>query len=214
MASRAMLTHSDIWNAVDRLAARAGLSASGLAKKAGLDPTTFNKSKRITPEGRPRWPSTESIAKSLQATGITVDTFVSLISERGAPSAQAIPLIGLTQATAAGFFDEQGFPTGKGWDEIAFPAVNDEHVYALEIAGGALEPVYRDGTVLVVSPAATIRRGDRVVIKTRDGEVSAKELRRRTAKSIELRALNAQQAERSLPVEDVLWIARIMWASQ
>ena len=71
MAPRAMLTHSDIWNAVDRLAARAGLSASGLAKKAGLDPTTFNKSKRITPEGRPRWPSTELVAKSLQATGVT-----------------------------------------------------------------------------------------------------------------------------------------------
>ena len=80
---RTMLTHSDIWNAVDRLAARAGLSASGLAKKAGLDPTTFNKSKRITPEGRNRWPSTESIAKSLQATGVTVDTFVSLITDRG-----------------------------------------------------------------------------------------------------------------------------------
>ena len=53
MAQRAMLTHADIWNAVDRLAARAGLSASGLAKKAGLDPTTFNKSKRITPRGPP-----------------------------------------------------------------------------------------------------------------------------------------------------------------
>jgi len=208
-----MLTHSDIWNAVDRLAARAGLSASGLAKKAGLDPTTFNKSKRITPEGRPRWPSTESISKSLQATGITVDTFVSLISDRGAAS-QAIPLIGIAQAATAGFFDERGFPTGKGWDEIAFPAVNDEHVYALEVAGGTMEPVYRDGTVLVVSPAATIRRGDRVVTKTRDGEVSASELRRRTAKSIELRALGAQHNERTLAIEEVVWIARVVWASQ
>src|SRR5947209_12928419 len=109
-----MLTHSDIWNAVDRLAARAGLSASGLAKKAGLDPTTFNKSKRITPEGRPRWPSTESIAKSLQATGITVDAFVSLISERGTATAKAIPLIGLAQAITPGFIAERGFPAGKG----------------------------------------------------------------------------------------------------
>ena len=47
-----MLTHAQIWTALDRLAARAGLSPSGLAKKAGLDPTTFNKSKRITPDGR------------------------------------------------------------------------------------------------------------------------------------------------------------------
>ena len=64
-APHVLLTHNQIWNAIDRLAARAKLTASGLAKKAGLDPTTFNKSKRITPEGRPRWPSTESVAKAL-----------------------------------------------------------------------------------------------------------------------------------------------------
>jgi phage repressor protein C with HTH and peptisase S24 domain len=209
-----MLTHSDIWNAVDRLAARAGLSASGLAKKAGLDPTTFNKSKRITPEGRPRWPSTESIAKSLQATSVTVDTFVSLITDRGGASTQSVPLIGLTEAGAGAYFDTSGFPTGKGWDEIAFPAVNDEHVYALEVSGDSMQPAYRDGTVIVVSPAAPIRRGDRVVVKTHHGEVTAQELKRRTAKSIELRALNPAHAERTLSVDDVQWIARIMWASQ
>ena len=214
MAPRAMLTHADIWNAVDRLAARAGLSASGLAKKAGLDPTTFNKSKRVTPQGRPRWPSTESVAKSLQATGVTVDVFVSLITDRGGAATQAIPLIGLARGRAGNYFGDGGLPTGKGWDAIAFPALNDEHVYALEVSGDAMLPAYRDGTALVVSPAAAIRRGDRVVVRTRDGEVMAKELKRRTAKSIELRSLNPPHAERTLAADDVLWIARIMWASQ
>ena len=214
MPQRAMLTHADIWNAIDRLAARSGKSASGLAKAAGLDPTTFNKSKRITPEGRPRWPSTESIAKSLAATGITVDTFVSLITDRGGVSMQAVPLIGLAEAGAGGFFDDGGFPVGKGWDEIAFPAVNDEHAYALEVSGDSMQPAYRDGTVIVVSPSAPIRRGDRVVVKTTDGEVLAKELKRRTAKSIELKSLNVSHPDRTLAADDVLWIARIMWASQ
>jgi len=212
VAQRAMLTHADIWNAVDRLATRAGLSASGLAKRAGLDPTTFNKSKRVTPEGRPRWPSTESIAKSLQATGVTLDSFVALISDRAA--AQAVPLIALAQASAGGYFDDSGLPSGKAWDEIAFPAVNDEHVYALEVTGDSMLPVYRDGTVIVVSPSAPIRRGDRVVLGMQDGEVMARELKRRTAKSIELRALGPGQVERTLAVDEVRWIARIMWASQ
>ncbi len=75
-----MLTHAQIWSAIDRLAERAGLSASGLARRAGLDPTTFNKSKRMTAEGRARWPSTESIAKALAATGTPVDMFVALLS--------------------------------------------------------------------------------------------------------------------------------------
>ena len=214
MAPRAMLTHSDIWNAVDRLAARAGLSASGLAKKAGLDPTTFNKSKRVTPEGRPRWPSTESVAKSLQATNTTVDTFVSLITDRGGASTQAVPLIGLAQAGTGGYFDDAGFPAGKGWDEIAFPAVNDEHAYALEISGSSMEPAYRDGTIVMVSPTSPVRRGDRVVVKTRNGEVMAKELKRRTSKTIELRSLNPDHKERTLAADDVQWIARIMWATQ
>ena len=209
-----MLTHAQIWGALDRLAARAGLSASGLAKKAGLDPTTFNKSKRITPDGRPRWPSTESVAKSLAATGTSIDTFVQLIGDAVRPVARAVPLIGFAEAGAGGFFDDGGYPVGKGWDEIPFPAVTDENTYALEISGASMEPVYRDGTVIIVSPAASIRRGDRVVVKTRDGEVMVKELKRRTAKSIELRSINVDHADRSLPARDVLWIALVMWATQ
>jgi phage repressor protein C with HTH and peptisase S24 domain len=208
-----MLTHAQIWTAIDKLAARSGLSASGLAKRAGLDPTTFNKSKRITPEGRARWPSTESIAKSLAATGTTIDQFVSLITDARGPT-QAVPLIGFAEAGAGGFFDDGGFPVGKGWDEISFPSDDDPHANALEVSGDSMQPAYRDGTVIVVSPAAPVRRGDRVVVKTREGEVMAKELKRKTAKTIELRSLNPDHGERSLALEDVLWIARIVWATQ
>jgi phage repressor protein C with HTH and peptisase S24 domain len=209
-----MLTHAQVWSAVDRLAARAGLSASGLARRAGLDPTTFNKSKRITAQGRPRWPSTESIAKALAATGTPFDTFVTLIEPGQGPAARAVPLLGFAEAGAGGYFDDGGFPAGEGWDEIAFPAVNDEHAYALEVSGQSMEPAYRDGDVILVSPSAAIRRGDRVVVRTRGGEIMAKELKRRTAKSIELKSLNAQHADCTLAVADVLWIARILWASQ
>ncbi len=210
----AMLTHAQIWTAIDRLAARAGLSASGLAKKAGLDPTTFNKSKRITPDGRARWPSTESVAKSLAATGASVETFIALISETARPITQAVPLIGFAEAGSRGYFDDGGFPVGKGWDEIAFPSVNDEHAYALEISGNSMEPAFRKGDVIVVSPAAPTRRGDRVVVKTKDGEVMVKQLARKTAKTIELHSLNPDHPARTLSMSDVLWVARIMWASQ
>ena len=64
----AALTHKQIWDGIDGLATRHSLSPSGLAKLAGLDPTTFNKSKRAD-AGKLRWPSTESIAKVLHATG-------------------------------------------------------------------------------------------------------------------------------------------------
>jgi phage repressor protein C with HTH and peptisase S24 domain len=212
MAS-APLTHSQIWMALDRLAARSKLSPSGLAKRSGLDPTTFNKSKRITPDGRARWPSTESIAKALSATNVSIESFVSLIGESNG-AAQAIPLLGFAEAGAGGYFDDKGVPLGKGWDEIAFPGVTDEHAFALEISGDAMLPAYRDGDVIIVSPAAPVRRGDRVVVKTANGEIMVKELKRQTAKQVELKSLNADQPERTVTFEDLAWIARVIWASQ
>jgi phage repressor protein C with HTH and peptisase S24 domain len=208
------LTHAQVWAALDRLAARAGLSASGLAKKAGLDPTTFNKSKRVTPDGRARWPSTESLSKALHATGFDIDTFFQLLTDSSRVQMQAVPLIGFAEAGAGGYFDDGGFPVGKGWDEIAFPAVNDENAYALEISGDSMLPAYRKGDVIIVSPAAPVRRGDRVVVKTKKGEVMVKQLTRKTAKNVELQSLNADHPDRNLAMADVLWIARIVWASQ
>ncbi len=207
-----VLTHDQVWTALDRLAERAGLSASGLAKQSGLDPTTFNKSKRITSDGRERWPSTESVAKALAATGHSIDTFVQLIGN-AAPAVRSVPLLGLPQAAAGDHFDDRGFPSGKGWDEMGLPAVNDEHAYALEISGDQMKPVYRDGDVIVVSPATPIRRGDRVVVKTASGEIMIRELKRRTAKTLELQSLNGDGG-RTLAAADVEWIARIVWASQ
>jgi phage repressor protein C with HTH and peptisase S24 domain len=209
-----MLTHAQIWMAIDRLAARSKLSASGLAKRAGLDPTTFNKSKRITPDGRARWPSTESIAKSLAATGATLDQFVALISDATQPGRDAVPLISFADAGAGGRFDDSGFPSGDGWDAIPFPAVDDTHAYAMEITGDALLPAYRDGTHLIVSPAAPLRRGDRVIVKTRGGEVLVKELKRKTARTLELKSLVSSEPDRVLTTEEVLWVARVVWASQ
>jgi phage repressor protein C with HTH and peptisase S24 domain len=208
-----ILTHDQIWGALDRLAARAGLSPSGLAKRAGLDPTTFNKSKRVTSDGRERWPSTESIAKALAAADSSIDAFAKLIGE-GPDDSRSVPLLGLAQAEGNGYFDELGFPSGKGWTETALPTAEDNHTFALEISGAAHEPAYRDGNVIVVSPGTPIRKGDRVVVKTKSGELMVKALKRRTAKALELQSLDPAQDDRTLAVSDIAWIARIVWASQ
>lgn len=210
-----MLRHRDIWQAVDRLAQEHGFSASGLARRAGLDPTTFNKSKRTTREGKLRWPSTESVSKILAATGATLGEFVSYIGDRdGMGIYRNIPLVGFAQAGSNGFFDDAGYPIGGAWDEIPFPDLGDPHAYALEISGDSMEPVYRDGDTIIVSPQASVRRGDRVVAKTREGEVLAKQLRRRSARKIELQSFNEDHEDRIFAVDDLEWIARIVWASQ
>jgi phage repressor protein C with HTH and peptisase S24 domain len=127
---------------------------------------------------------------------------------------RSVPLLGLAQAASDGAFDDGGVPAGKGWDEIGLPAIDDEHAYALQISGDQMQPAYRDGDVIVVSPSTPIRRGDRVVVKTKAGELMLRELKRRTTRTLELQSLNANQADRTLAAADVAWIARIVWASQ
>jgi phage repressor protein C with HTH and peptisase S24 domain len=211
-----MLTHAQIWAAIDALAKRHGLSPSGLARKAGLDPTTFNKSKRESANKKLRWPSTESISKVLTATESTLEEFVLLVSRAGPykPPVRLIPLIGFAQAGSQGFFDDAGFPAGAGWEEIAFPDVGDPHAYALEVSGESMMPVFRDGDRIIVSPSAATRRGDRVVVRTASGEVMAKELSRLTAKRVELQSFNPDFGERTLDLADIQFMHRIIWASQ
>jgi len=209
-----LLSHDRIWQAIDRLAAENRLSASGLARKAGLDPTTFNRSKRVAADGRPRWPSTESIAKILTATATELNVFLS--GDAPQPrfgGVRPIPLLGLTQAGAGGFFDDGGFPIGQGWDEVEFPAAG-ENVFALEVSGESMLPLYRHGDTLIVTRDAAIRRGDRVVVRTIAGEVMAKVLQRRTGRALELASLNPDHPTRTLPLAEVDWMARIVWASQ
>ena len=211
-----MLTHNQIWHAIDALANRHGLSPSGLAKLAGLDPTTFNKSKRAA-GGKLRWPSTESVAKALKAVDATLDQFVALVEPEGRPGrapAHRVPLIGMAQAGSRGYFDDAGFPVGAGWEEIGFPELTDEHAYALEVTGDSMLPVYRDGDRIVVSPAASLRRGDRVVAKTHAGEVMAKQLGRMTAQRVELKSFNPEFEDRSFALDELAFIHRIIWASQ
>ncbi|MCW5729179.1 MAG: helix-turn-helix transcriptional regulator [Alphaproteobacteria bacterium] len=210
-----MLTHQGIWAAIDALAARYGYSASGLAKRGGLDPTTFNRSKRLSREGKPRWPSTESIAKVLEATGCPLADFVALIGEAGGESsAYHLPVIRLSDAAVAGRFTPAGRASGEGWDEIAFPDLRDPEAFAIEIVGGDAEPVYRDGDVIVVSPAASIRRGDRVLVRLASGEILVTQLQRRSVRRIEFQSLNPAVPDRECDLQDIAWMARIVWSGQ
>jgi phage repressor protein C with HTH and peptisase S24 domain len=218
-----MFSHDDIWYAIDQLANKSGYSTSGLAKKAGLDPTAFNRSKRMSPEGKPRWPSTESVAKILAVTNVTMGEFMTFIHIEGmttksvkSSTTTSIPVIGCAQAGAEGYFTDAGYPQGEGWDYVDLPGFtpSDDSTYALEVSGDSMEPLYRDGDIIVVSPASGIRRGDRVVVKTSDGQVTVKELSRKTTSKIELKALNPNHENMNLSPAQMEWIARVLWVSQ
>ncbi|WEK56722.1 MAG: helix-turn-helix transcriptional regulator [Candidatus Brevundimonas phytovorans] len=209
------LSHAKLWKALDALARREGASPSGLARRAGLDATSFNPSKRFGPgqPPRPRWPSTESLTRVLEATGTSLGAFAALADD-APPEDYAIPLLGLAQAGADGFFDDAGLPLAEGWDQTALPRMKDS-LLSLQIAGDSMTPLYREGDKVIVDREATdVRKGDRVVVRTTGGETLAKEVAAMSAREVTLASINPAYPPRALPRRDILWMARILWVSQ
>lgn len=213
-----MLSHKAIWRGIDLLAEKNHLSASGLAKRAGLDPTTFNKSKRTTKQGKPRWPSTESISKILEATSTPMTDFVGLVDDFAhggtASTGRRMKCLRLTQVEREQAFDASGFPQGSAWEDIDFPAVTDDAAYAIELDRDIAAPTIRAGDVVVVSPKSSARRNDRVAVKLRNGGVEFGLLWRRTAQRVTLGGLTIDAEERSFEIQNVAWVARVVWLSQ
>ena len=168
-----MFSHDEVWLAIDSLAMQNDMSVSRLARNAGLDPTTFNKSKRKSPDGRLRWPSTESLSKIMVATGTDIDDFAALVAQVGggygisvgrleqqgfaessdfdkAASCQ-IPLLGLAQAGSGGFFDETGLPYGPEQTSWTYVSDNPEDFYSKNISGS--QRLLNGNTLICDGPA-------------------------------------------------------------
>lgn len=212
-----MLTHKQVWEALDKLAARQGLSPSGLAKRAGLDPTAFNKSKRVSTDdkARPRWPSTESVAKVLEATGATLEDFASLAAGARAKLAQGqgMPVLSLkTAANDPASLDENGHPAAAA-HHIQVPDWSPQS-WGLEVTGNGFAPAYRNGDMLIVDPNADIHAGDRVVLRTTQGQIHVMTLDERDADQIDLSPLNPLADPLHIKATDVAFMARVVWVSQ
>lgn len=219
-----MFSHERIWTALDRLAESTGYSTSGLAKRAGLDPTSFNRSKRFTPEGKPRWPSTESIARVLSVTGSTLTDFMALADAHAdgsgaAPRAEIrqVPVLQLAKARMAEIFDENGFPKGDGWDMVSLPSLaanGPDRLYALRVSDASYLPLYRPDDLLLCAPNAKLRTGDRAALLRRSGQLWLCDVTDAAGDSLAVQSLSAERTTFSLPKADIVWLAKILWVSQ
>ncbi len=205
-----MLTHAQIWTAIDMLAQRHGLTPSALAKRAGLDATTFNRSKRQSADGNPRWPSTESIAKILAATGVSVDDFLAIVTSESSPA--QLPFL-FSDHLGAEAFDAEGKPQGAGWEKIEPLQGLRGDAFAIGLACNSFAPAYKQGDVVIASPSAPRRRGDRVLLLAADGTLTIGELGLETPAQVRLRSLSGAEMP-AQKTKDIRLLARILWISQ
>ena len=153
--------------------------------------------------------STESLSRVLQAMNSDMPDFTSLLhSDNECPAVPRVPVSGLAQAGQAGFFDDAGYSVSAGWYTIDFPNLGDADAHALEVCGESMEPVYREGYIVIVSPNTSILPGDRVVANTARDKILTKELVKTSMSEVRLASINAVHTEIVLLRAKVVWISR------
>lgn len=207
------MKYEQIWNAVDKLAQSRGLSPSGLAKLGGLDATTFNKSKRVRPDGKKRWPSLDSVNKLLEVCNISFEKFYALGNDGDEKEGfNSIPFIKLSKLTENLVFNDKKLLT-EDWNKVIFPDLKDT-LYAVDIDNNAYAPLYRAGSMIVIASNSDIRKCDRVVIYLKNESLNLYEFIRRSATNLVVSNINGGEEEINIPINEIRLINRIVWASQ
>ena len=210
-----MLKHDELWRAIDELAAIHRLSPSGLARRAGLDPTTFNKSKRRTKEGKQRWPSTESVAKILNATGSSLQEFVGLIGgQNGTRVSSSLPLYPFGENKTQFAFDRMGQPLGDTSQRFNAPGITSPGSFAIKITGTSFQPTYRSGDILIASPLTELEQGCRALLRIHSGPLVLREIIAKNDTEVIIRPVNRNGNTEGLRRGAITHAAKIVWASQ
>lgn len=209
---KVMFTHQEIWDAIDRLAMNKDLSTSALAKKAGLDATTFNKSKRITASGKLRWPSTESISKILFVTGVSFHEFVDLTeNEKLQPTynKDSLPYFRDIKSIEE-FILSGGGDTKQNYNLL--PEKSQKTV-CFEITNSSLEPDYKKGQLLILDFDTDYSKDDIILVCNHDKKLFTHKIIQETVETFYTTTLeNKNQNE--ISKKDCLWHAKILWYSQ
>ncbi len=206
-----MFTHEQIWRGIDLIAAHAQTSPSGLARRAGLDSTTFNPSKRVSADGsKLRWPSTESLSKALGAAGFDFESFAALVL--GRQETKHLPTSDLAERMPPPRFSLSGLPRLKA--ELRLPVFDPARHSAIRLSDEDLAPVYRQGALLIIDREAEPAFGSRVMVELNSGQISVFEFIEMRVQTIRLKGLVPAQPDRSLGLGAIRSLQTVCWASQ
>lgn len=185
---KSMIEAADIYRGIDLLAERLGKKTSSLAASAGLDPTSFISSKRTSG----RWPSTETIARVLNANGMTLMDYAALV-EGGDAEWAVVPSISLEDSTEEDMWvGDLPKPNAGG---VHVPKIPDASAYAIEITNDALEPYFTTGDIIVISPSEKPAIKSRVLVVPYDKPAKIGFATRIGAKQVHVRTIPSMRED-------------------
>ena len=131
-------------------------------------------------------------------------------SEHGA----RVPVIGHAEAGGVELeyeYTDHGYPPGAA-DEHLSPTeeLGDPSAYGLAIRGRSMEPLFRDGDRVVVSPARPFVPGRLHVVHSKKGQVQLR-LVERHGDTYSLLSINPSYPPIYLQIGDVAWLHAVTW---
>lgn len=202
------MQHGDIWRGLDELAARFGLSTSGLARLAGLDATAFNKSKRQSKDGRLRWPTTESISRVLAAVNVDFAEFALLVT---GGAGRQVPVLRQDSASEGDTFEADGAlkrdPQRGG---VTANLDLNADAYLFEITEDDYAPRYRKGDQILVAPGATLKADDHALLMTADNQICLARVAG-TSLGNDTSFTNLADEANTYSTSGLKWASKIVW---
>lgn len=124
-----------------------------------------------------RSPSKQTLQKMARVLHVTVEqltTSYRSVEPAVLRTGRSVPLISWVQA-GHWHEPEDHFRPGEGEGEPVPSSTKDENAFALRVIGTSMEPEFREGDIIIVSPNTEPVNGDFVIAKI-DGEVTFKQL--------------------------------------
>jgi len=136
---------------------------------------------RMSPDIRQQYESAEAenqkwrqLIKNLVSAKADAVQFDSLLSqgelcvERSGASLSAGRLVPVINKVPAGYptdFNDLDYPVGVADDYVRCPDLHDPNAFAVCVVGDSMEPKFREGDIVVFSPAVEVRNGDDCFIR-------------------------------------------------
>jgi SOS-response transcriptional repressor LexA len=133
-------------------------------------------------------------------------------------SSGAVPVINRVSAGYPKDFTDLSYPKGIADDYVACPGVDDKDAFAARVHGDSMSPKYREGDIVIFSPAAAARSGDDCFVRFEHGGTTFKrvfyESNEKSEPVIRLQPRNEKYRPQIIPSEQITGIYRAVFRYQ
>lgn len=130
----------------------------------------------------------------------------------------AVPVINKVQAGYPQNFTDLSYPRGVADEYVGCPGVGDPDAFAARVHGDSMTPKYREGDIVIFSPAAQPRPGDDCFIRFDDGQTTFKQVYFETdpggREVLRLQPRNPRYRAQIIPREQISGVYRAVYRYQ